>query len=535
MKIGKIMKLWIGDSTVDDGINEMEDVYSLDLEKIRKMKPVINITDGNGKKKGEVKRETLERILGTPFNQMFSAILDQMDDGIIAIDSKGMIFYVNEKYSEILSVPIGKILGRYMQDVEGNAAILDVLVKPEPIVLESRYIKNVDKYVSCRINPITIRGELRGVVSFFKDATEIETLSQKIKRANQVARNLQQQVKTQEDVSSLGIIGEGPLFKHMIEKAAIVAETDVPVLIRGENGSGKELVAKFIHQRSSRADKPFITVNCAAIPENLIESELFGYEGGSFTGAKTGGKMGKFEMADGGTLFLDEIGDMPLNMQTKLLRAIQENEIEKIGRERNVSVDVRIISATNQPLEKMMENKAFRNDLYYRINTVSIQVPPLRDRKHDIAILVDHFLRHFNTKYGKSVYFAEDVISFFYRYQWPGNVRELKNFIERSVIMCQNGVVKNINLEGYMDSGNDKELSTHETKVPGKENQYVEKTLKEHIKRAEKSFIEETLAACLNNKTAAMQSLGLSRRTFYRKLNEHGLLGGNTKNNATST
>lgn len=166
-----------------------------------------------------------------------------------------------------------------------------------------------------------------------------------------------------------------------MERASVVAETDVPVLIRGENGVGKEVLARYIHNKGIRADKPFIVVNCAAIPENLIESELFGYQGGAFTGAKMKGKMGKFELADGGTLFLDEIGDMPLMMQTKLLRALQENEIEKVGSERVVSVDVRIITATNQPLERMIEEKTFRTDLYYRINTVSLQVPALRERK----------------------------------------------------------------------------------------------------------------------------------------------------------
>ena len=519
MHIQQIMKPWIGDRTVKDGINEMEDVYFLDLERIQKMGNVIDIVDGNNKKKGEVKRIILENILKVPSSQMLSAILDQNDDGIVAIDSAGMIFYVNEEYSKILGVPTGRIIGRYMQDVEANAAILDVMIQRKGILLERQYITNVNKYVSGRINPIYIRGQFNGIVSFFRDSTEIENLNQKVLRANQIAQNYQNQVKTQEDLKGLGIIGEGPVFKHMIEKASIVAETNAPVLIRGENGSGKELIAKFIHQRSGRSDKPFITVNCAAIPENLIESELFGYEGGAFTGAKTSGKIGKFEMADSGTLFLDEIGDMPLNMQTKLLRAIQENEIEKIGRERNISVDVRIISATNQPLEEMMDQKIFRNDLYYRINTVSITVPPLRERKNDIAIFVEYFLRYFNEKYGKNVHFSDGVISFFYRYKWPGNVRELRNYIEQSVIMCQNEVVDNGELTGYMTDTN---LNYNQTPIQ-RQIKHSRKTLKEYLLEAEKEHIEKTLAACNNNRSAAVEILGLSRRTFYRKLKVHGI------------
>jgi len=319
------------------------------------------------------------------------------------------------------------------------------------------------------------------------------------------------------------IIGKNPDLLTTVYQASIVAKVDVPVMIRGENGVGKEIIAKFIHRCSSRAHKPLITVNCAAIPENLIESELFGYEEGSFTGAKRGGKVGKFEMADGGTLFLDEIGDMPLNMQTKLLRAIQESEIEKVGSSNNVSVDVRIITATNQPLEEMIEKKLFRKDLYYRINTVSLTIPPVRDRKEDIVLLADYFLKKFNKKYNKSVMFSNDVLAFFSSYSWPGNVRELKNCIEYGVIMCQNNRFDKTYLSQHMqDEKIEPQAAFIEETVPP----FTERTLKEALDMVEKNVIQDTLAACGNNKAEAMRMLGLSRRTFYRHLQKHNI---NTK------
>ena len=198
-------------------------------------------------------------------------------------------------------------------------------------------------------------------------------LGQEIEKANEIAMSYKRQAEAEQELSKLEIIGKSPSFLRSVSQALIVAKTEAPVLIKGENGAGKEVIAKAIHSNSERKDRPMIMVNCAAIPENLIESELFGYEEGSFTGAKSGGRMGKFELASGGTLFLDEIGDMPIAMQSKLLRVLQNGEIEKIGRQKNIPVDIRLIAATNQPLEKMIKEKKFRQDLYFRLNIVEIE------------------------------------------------------------------------------------------------------------------------------------------------------------------
>ncbi|HWQ77996.1 MAG TPA: sigma-54 factor interaction domain-containing protein, partial [Anaerovoracaceae bacterium] len=261
------------------------------------------------------------------------------------------------------------INGKDVEVMPDHKHMFNILKNHEFVSIEPVYIEKTKKYISGRIEPIFLHGSFLGAAYIFRDDTLYKELIAKMERANQVVLDLQQQVRNQEIIDKHKIIGKSVIFTNMLTRATIVAGTDVPVLITGESGAGKEMIAKYLHDRSSRAGKPFITVNCAAIPETLIESELFGYTEGAFTGAKEKGKMGKFEMADGGTLLLDEIGDMPLMMQTKLLRAIQEKEIEKIGSEKKVAVDVRIITATNQSLEELIEEKKFRMDLFYRINT----------------------------------------------------------------------------------------------------------------------------------------------------------------------
>ncbi|RMH79489.1 MAG: AAA family ATPase [Acidobacteria bacterium] len=236
-----------------------------------------------------------------------------------------------------------------------------------------------------------------------------------------------------------GIVGKSLAVKNLLELIERVAQTDVNVLITGESGTGKSLVAKAVHFMSRRKDKPFVTINCSAIPESLLEAELFGYEKGAFTGAFSS-KKGKFELADGGTIFLDEIGDMPLGLQPKLLRAIQDKEMERLGGEKTIKVDVRIISATNRNLHEMVLKGSFREDLYYRLGVVPVHIPPLRERKEDIPLLVDHFLEVFGKRYNKRIRLEPKVMEILINYPWYGNVRELENFIERLVILKERTV-----------------------------------------------------------------------------------------------
>lgn len=492
-----------------------------------KITDIINISDG------ELKENVVEYFNSFDGTRFFGRTLDSLTDGVIAIDSDGAIFFINEAYSQLLGVPRKKIIGRNLRDVEPGATLLKALDTHKPYTMNHTYIKTINKYVSGEITPIFDGDKFLGAVSVFKDSTEMVRLNKRIEQANNIVSEMQNRMETFEQLASQEIVGKTPEFLNVMQKADIAARTDAPVMIRGENGVGKELVAKFIHSRSQRKDKPLITVNCAAIPENLIESELFGYEEGSFTGAKKGGRAGKFEMANGGTLFLDEIGDMPYAMQTKLLRAIQEKQIEKIGTDHNIYVDVRIITATNQPLEEMMDRREFRRDLYYRINTVELIVPPLRDRREDLAVLSAHFLNKYNEQYGKEIAFAQDISSILDSYDWPGNIRELKNCIEYGVIMSQNGLLdKNVlniktditsisaSSEMHTDNASSSGIpSTTEMDILF--NGLLDKcTLKEAGEAAEKAALISALKKFDGDKEKVMSHLNISRRTFYRKISE---------------
>lgn len=522
MQLKDIMKPWNGEKMKVEGLDESVDLFSLSLNPKELQKERIDIVNKKGYKTGEIKKNIFEYFYGINTVELLSNTLDVLESGIVAIDINARIFFLNDMYSKILGVPIGKVIGRDMREIEPDADILKALDSRKPMTLEKKYIKTIDKYVSGHIYPIIIQNEFKGAVSIFGDATELVKLSREVERANQIVVDLRNQLDLNNQINNQNIISKTPEYLNMLYQASIVAKTDAPVMIRGENGVGKEVIAKFIHRNSLRSDKPLITVNCAAIPENLIESELFGYEEGAFTGAKHGGRIGKFEMANGGTLFLDEIGDMPITMQTKLLRALQEKEIEKIGRQKSVPVDVRIITATNQPLEAMMEEKSFRKDLYYRINIVVLNIIPLRDRREDLGLLADFFLKKYNEQYHKEVMFTSEVLDSFFSYSWPGNVRELQNCIEYGVIMSQNNIFDKttLNLRNITESkvphSGEKELERNTISFDGY-------TLRQAADMAERMAIQDALKKSNYNKTKAMELLDVSRRTFYRKIRELNL------------
>jgi len=313
--------------------------------------------------------------------------------------------------------------------------------------------------------PIKIGGNVVGVLSVDREFSEKESLDDFTRFLNMIATliansfSLERRVveersalesekkaletelrRVYENLRVEGIVGSSRKILEVLDLIHRIAPTGATVLLRGESGVGKELFARAIHFLSPRANKPFITVNCGAIPESLLESELFGHEKGAFTGAYTT-KKGKFELADGGTLFLDEIGEMPLTLQVKLLRAIQEKEIERLGGSRPIKVDVRIIAATNKDLERMVKEGSFREDLYYRLSVIPVFIPPLRERKEDIPVLVHHFLERFSREYHKNVRITPEVMEAFMGYEWKGNVRELQNILERMVILDRDGVL----------------------------------------------------------------------------------------------
>ncbi len=352
--------------------------------------------------------------------------------------------------------------------------------------------------------PLKRGGEVIGVLSADREVSGRESLDELTRFLNMVAvlianyytlekeveeekRNLESEKKALQmelrriygEMKIEGVVGRSRQILEILDVIHRVAPTGATVLLRGESGVGKEVFARAIHFLSPRAEGPFVTVNCAAIPESLLEAELFGYERGAFTGA-TQRKKGKFELAEGGTLFLDEIGDMTPSLQTKLLRVLQEKEIERLGGSRPVKVDVRVIAATNRNLEEMMREGKFREDLYYRLNVVPIFIPPLRERREDIPVLVYHFLDLFREQYAKEVRIAPEVMDAFMEYPWPGNVRELRNVVERMVILDTDGILTGEDLPAELRRGSLRKAETPpEGTLKDMERRMIEKALRE--------------------------------------------------------
>lgn len=307
------------------------------------------------------------------------------------------------------------------------------------------------------------------------------------------------------------IIGESKSMKQAKSKVKKLARVNSNILIIGESGVGKELFAHAIHNESERSDFPFVSINCSAIPENLLEAEFFGYEDGAFTGARKGGNIGKFELANGGTIFLDEIGDMPLYMQAKLLRVLQEKEVVRIGSNKVVKLDVRVICATHKNLEQLVDEGRFREDLYYRLNVLSLDIPPLRQRKEDIPLLVEKFVEKFYKETGLYREIPEEVMNILCNYDWPGNIRELKNIVER---ICVNADDTEVTVNDLPAA-----ILNKTFRIEHKRNQ----GLKEIMENIEKEIIISTLKECNNNKSLAASKLNIPRASLYRKIEEYNI------------
>ena len=421
-------------------------------------------------------------------------------DVYLAEDRPSAVALINKEQPAVITLDLG--LPPNPAGVEEGFAVLDHIL---------------DENGHAKVIIITGRGEKenalravgKGAYDFFYKPIELDELKVVLKRAFHVSQLEQEQRELRQRLSGdtfEGMIGTSQKMQDVFSAIRKVATTDAPVLIRGESGTGKELVARAIHRLSIRASKPFIPINCSAIPENLIESEFFGHEKGTFTGAHVQRK-GRFEMAEGGTLFLDEIGDLPLTIQVKLLRFLQEKTIERVGGREQIEVDTRIIAATNRDLEEAMQNSAFRDDLFYRISVINISLPPLRERSADIVLLAKTFLdRYANESKKKIKGFSSQVIETLERYAWPGNVRELENRIKRAVIMSEG---KKITLE-------DLEMQS----VAGVKENILLKDAREHL---EKELILKAIARNENNLTKAASDLGISRPTLYDLMGKLGI------------
>jgi Nif-specific regulatory protein len=394
-------------------------------------------------------------------------------------------------------------------------------IKAGPNVLGVLSIEKIfdDKeYFQDGVHTVTILASLIAyrVKSFQRQQEETQKL---------ITENIELRKELKKEYNFRNIVGKNEQVRKILEQINTVSNTTASVLITGETGTGKEMIAKIVHFLSDRRENKFISVNSAAIPENLLESELFGYEKGAFTGA-IGNKKGKFELADRGTIFLDEIGEMPLQLQSKILRALQEKEIEPLGSEKSTKIDIRIIAATNRDLKKMVDEKKFRADLYFRLNVITLHMPALRERKDDIPLLVDFFIKRYNELYGKQVASIDSAVEeIFMNYEWPGNIRELENVIERAVIMAKGNLIDSslipdaINPAKSKDDGfNIKNYMKIESKKKASGTIY-----KEVIGELEKWLIEEMLVDTGNNKLKTAQKLGINRNTLKSKMKEYGI------------
>lgn len=371
------------------------------------------------------------------------AIIENSYDGIYITDGKAVTLRINRAYETISGMTGHQVLGRSMWDMEREGLVsrsgtLLALAQRKPVTLEQTF--RTGRHALIASTPIfDHQGEIAMVVTNVRDMTELYELQEKYRRSEETSRRYYQELELgrKQVLAEADLIAADPCTLEALSVAQRVAALDTIVLLLGETGVGKEKFAKYIYKHSARKTGRFLTVNCGAIPAALMESELFGYERGAFTGASREGKLGLFEVADKGTVFLDEVGELPLEMQVKLLRVLQEGQITRVGSSEPISVDVRILAATNRNLEQMVRDKTFREDLFYRLNVIPLTIPPLRKRRSDILPFVESFLAQLNQKYSLSKRFTPSALQCMTEYDWPGNVRELKNVVERMVIMSR--------------------------------------------------------------------------------------------------
>lgn len=440
--------------------------------------------------------------------EWLESIIEAVNDGILVIDKSGIVQLINEEYTNITGVTKEQIIGKPLTEVRPGALLPTVLENGKP--KEGVFRKEKKKEYVVDMAPIYYNEEIVGAVSVCKSMPELYVLTKELKRSKQKINQLEKAVGQmhQAKYTFSDIIGTSSVIQKVVEQAKRIAHTDLNVLITGESGTGKEIFAHAIHQKSDRKSQPFVPLNCAAIPSSLLESELFGYEEGAFTNSKQEGKIGLFELANKGTLFLDEIGDMPLDLQSKLLRVLEEGTFRKIGGLSEQQIDVRIIAATNKDLSKLVQKNLFREDLLYRINTVHLSIPPLRERKEDILEIINFIV---NNHHYSNYEFDEEVKKTFLQYDWPGNVRELKNTIHYAINMSDQFIITQDDLPESIRGAIIKNHTTNSST----------RSLHKILMETEKAIIKETLeetGTTVQGKKAASKKLGISLATLYNKI-----------------
>ncbi len=438
--------------------------------------------------------------------ERFKTIMDFVHDGIMSIDDERRITIFNSMAENIFSISKEEVLGKKVNDVIDNTKLNEVLKSGNAQLGQIQSVKGA-KIATNRV-PVIVDNKIHGVVATFQDITKLQELEQDIRV------KLQKKGFTAK-YNFKDIIYKSDKMRDCIKKAKIYSKYSSPILILGKSGTGKELFAQSIHNSSDRSSAPFVAINCAAIPKDLVESELFGYAEGAFTSAVKGGKAGVFELAHRGTIFLDEIGEMPIGVQTRLLRVIQEKQVMRIGDDKLIPIDVRIIAATNKDLNKMVNEGKFREDLYYRINILTLLVPSLNDRNEDIIQLSRFFIDKYAMRYNKKIQrISVEAKDYLENHYYKGNIRELQGMIERAVVLCQGNVLKLEDVRLLEEI----EYADHNV-IGNKKDSNTEKMEAKSLKQVEDEYIKKVMDACSGNVSKASKVLKISRTTLWRKMN----------------
>lgn len=456
-------------------------------------------------------------------NRLLNLILDSSFGNIFVTDGRGKIIYVNENAVRALGASRETLLSMTAYDLvdkglASSAASITALETRQ----ECMQAVTLSNGITLAVNAKPLfndAGEVEYVVVFSQNRTVVEHFIQAIQQENQAIRQAMSHVL--EDTQTEGLlVAESPATRKCLDIARKAAELDSTIMLYGESGTGKEVFARYIHRSSSRSKRLFMPVNCAAIPQELMESEFFGYEKGAFTGSSKEGKVGLFEMADGGTLFLDEIGELNLPMQSKLLRVLETGEIKRVGGTKIKKVNVRIVAATNRDLRAMADDGSFRDDLFYRLNVIPVTVPPLRERREDTVVLATSFLERLNKKYSAHKRFTQGALEVFQEYPWPGNVRELRNVIERTFVVVPEEIITARHVADV--------LGVTGRRLPGtggaEREHGAELSLTEPLHlatdRFQREYILEVLRACGGSVQRAAEQLGIGRSGLYKKLDK---------------
>jgi len=435
-------------------------------------------------------------------------ITDSMSDGVMVVNLNGQITYINKQCLKILGFVNNMPIGSNIHDLFGknpeNQLFINIATQGRMVTDESLVIHNDGKQIHCNTTCTPLSSSNlndSGSVIIFRENVRINKIV-----GNWIGRSAK--------MNFIDIIGEDPRFQEIKIISQMTAKSNSNVLLLGESGSGKDILAQAMHNESPRKKYPFLAINCAALPRELIASELFGYEEGAFTGAKKGGNAGKFELANDGTLFLDEIGDVPLDLQVSLLRVLDEKAVMRLGGSQIIPVNVRIIAATNKKLEEEIVRNRFRRDLYYRLGVIKLNIPPLRERRDDIPLLIEHFLRLICSRFGQPLKkMSPPAMQLLIKYDWPGNIRELQNILEGAVQLAPGEVIDAVFLGNYID------LEDTITGAASHQSTITEMTIDE-----EKTMLLNCLKHNFYNKSKAAEELNISRQSLYRRLHKHNLL-----------